>query len=315
MVSRPTRTSVLLRRGLRAAALVLALAASALPALAQDIEPRAYSNAPVGVNFIIAGFVYTDGGLAFDPALPLKDPQLHTSNLIVAYARSLNLGGKAGKIDIIAPQTWLAGRARGADGILTREVEGLSDFKFRLSWCLYGAPALDLKEFAGYKQDFLVGVSLQVTAPTGQYDPNRLVNIGMNRWSFKPEIGISQAVGRWTFEGQVAATFFTDNNDFFGHQTRSQEPLYSAQGHVICSFKKGMWGSVDATYFTGGQTTIGAKTNLDLQKNWRVGATFATPLTRRSSIKFYLSDGVSSRTGNDYSLAGVAYQIRWGGGI
>lgn len=296
-------------------ATLLVLAGFGVDSRAQDIEPRAYSNAPVGVNFFIGGYAYTDGGLAFDPALPVKDPKLHTSNLVFGYARALNLFGKAGKVDVILPETWLNGYATMNGQRIDRSVEGISDAKVRLSMCLYGAPAVDLKEFSTYKQDLIVGVSLQVTAPTGQYDPNRLVNIGMNRWSFKPEIGISQALGKWTLEGQVAATFFTDNKDFYGHQERSQEPLFSAQGHVIYSFPKGKWGSFDATYFTGGQTSIGPKTNLDLQKNWRLGATFAVPLNRRSSIKLYASDGVSARTGNNYSMVGMAFQYRWGGGI
>ena len=121
----------------------------------------------------------------------------------------------------------------------------------------FGAPALSLKEFAGFEQDLIVGASLQVSAPAGQYDESRLVNLGTNRWSFKPELGISQALGRWTLEGTAAVTLYTDNDDFYQGKTRSQDPLYSLQAHVIYGFRSGVWGALDGTYFAGGRTTAG----------------------------------------------------------
>ena len=172
-----------------------------------------------------------------------------------------------------------------------------------------------LKEFADWEQDLIIGASLQVSPPLGQYDSSKLVNIGTNRWSFKPEIVISKAVGPWTLEFQAAATIFTDNDDFYGGKTRSQDPLYSLQGHLIYGFRSGIWVSVDGTYFAGGRTTVDGVLNNDLQQNWRVGATLAVPVDRLSSIKFYASSGVSARTGNNYDAIGVAWQNRWGGGL
>ena len=172
-----------------------------------------------------------------------------------------------------------------------------------------------MKEFADWEQDLIIGASLRVIAPWGQYDDTKIVNIGTNRWSFKPEIGISKALGPWTLEAKGAATFFTTNDDFFGGKSLRQDPLYSAQANAIYSFRSGVWGSLDATYFTGGRTTLGGVRNSDLQQNWRLGATLAIPVDRRNSIKLHASSGVSSRTGNDYDLIGAAWQYRWGGGI
>ena len=127
---------------------------------------------------------------------------------------------------------------------MSRKVDGFANSAFRLSVNLYGAPALTLKEFAGWEQDLIIGASLRVVVPWGQYDAARLVNIGTNRWAFKPEVGISKAIGPWTLEGTAAATFFTDNNDFFGGNRRSQKPLYSLQGHVIYALSLGDLGFV-----------------------------------------------------------------------
>ena len=295
-------------------ALVL-LAAVALPAIAQDIEPRAYSNAPIGVNFLVAGSTYTRGGLAFDTALPISDVNLRTSGAVVAYARVIDLGGQSGRFEVVAPYVWLSGSATYIGQPVERVINGLADPIFRLSANFYGAPALTLKEFSGYQQDLIIGGSLRIVAPGGQYDDARVVNIGMNRWSFKPEVGISKAIDQWTLELTAAATLFTRNTDFYGGGTRAQDPLYSIQGHAIYSFQSGIWSSLDATYFTGGRTTINGTRGNDLQQNWRLGGTLAFPVDIHNSIKLYASSGVSDRTGNSFDLLGIAWQYRWGGGL
>jgi hypothetical protein len=152
-------------------------------------------------------------------------------------------------------------------------------------------------------------------APWSQYDSNRLVNIGTNRWSFKPEVGVSKAIGQWTLEATAAVTLYTDNEDYQNGNTRSQDPLYALQGHAIYGFRSGIWASLDATYFAGGRTTVNGERNSDLQQNWRAGATLAVPVNARNSVKLYASSGISARTGNSYDLVGIAWQYRWGAGL
>ncbi len=295
---------------------VAALTAAALSvAHAQDIEPRAYSNAPVGVNFLIAGYAYTEGAVPFDPSLPVKNAQLKTSSGVLAYARVIDLGGMSGKFDAIVPYTMLSGTAEVLGQPIERNVDGFADPRFRLSVNFFGSPALTLKEFKDYEQDLIIGASLQVSVPAGQYDNSRVVNIGTNRWSFKPEVGVSQAIGPWTLEFQAAATLFTDNKDFYGGNTRAQDPIYSLQGHAIYGFCSGIWGSLDSTYFTGGRTTINDVRSNDLQQNWRIGGTLAIPVDVHNSVKLYVSSGVSARTDNNYDLIGIAWQYRWGAGL
>lgn len=301
-------------RAMRALLATVVLITAAV-ARAQDIEPRAYSNAPVGVNFLIGGIAYTRGGVAFDSSLPITNPELETWSPLVGYAHVLDLWGMSGKFDVVVPYSWLSGTAQRAGQTLEREVDGFGDPRFRLSVNFYGAPALRLKEFASYRQDLIVGASLQVSVPLGQYDSTKVINLGSNRWFFKPEVGVSKAVGPWTLELTAAATFYTDNDDFYNGNRRKQDPLYSVQVHTIYGFSGGSWASLDVTYFTGGRTTLNGVLNSDLQQNWRVGGTFALPVDRHHSVKLYASSGVSSRTGNDYDLLGIAWQYRWGGGL
>jgi hypothetical protein len=294
--------------------LALVLVQAQAPALAQSIEPRAYSNAPVGMNFLVGGYAYTRGGVAFD-TLPLTNPHLETSSAVLGFARVLDLGGKSGKFDVVVPYTWLSGSATYQGGPIERVIDGPGDPLLRLSINLRGAPALKLPEFRSYQQDLIVGASLQVSVPAGQYDPTRLVNIGTNRWSFKPEIGASQALGPWTFEATAAVTFYTTNDEFFNGNRREQDPLYSVRAHAIYNFPRGIWGSFDGTYYAGGRTTLNGQLNRDLQQNWRIGATLALPVDVHNSVKLYASRGVSARTGNGFDLLGAAWQYRWGGGL
>ena len=282
---------------------------------AQSIEPRSYSNAQVGVNFLIGGYAYTRGGISFDTSVPVTDPKLATSSAVVGYARALDLWGTSGKVDVIVPYTWLSGSATYQGEPVQREVNGFGDPLVRLSVNLYGAPALTLPEFRSYEQDLIVGASLQVSVPAGQYDDTKVVNLGTHRWFFKPELGVSKALGPWTLEFQAGATLFTTNNDFFNGNRRTQDPLYSLQAHAIYNFRSGIWGSADVTYFAGGRTTLNGVLQSDLQQNWRIGGTLAFPVDVRDSIKLYASRGVSARTGNSFDLLGIAWQYRWGGGV
>ncbi len=292
--------------------MLVALLATSPVARAQDIEPRAYSNAPVGVNFLVLGYATTSGGLSFESSVPVTHARIETSNLVLAYARVLDLWGMSGKFDAVVPYARLAGTADYGGEPVQRNITGFGNPSMRLSVNLYGAPALKLKEFARYQQDLIVGASVRVFVPWSQYDPSRLINIGTNRWAFKPEVGVSKALDRWTVEGQAAATFYTDNTDFFGGKTRQQDPLYSLQGHVIYSFRSGIWTSLDATWFTGGRTTIAGTQKDDLQRNWRVGGTLAFPLDARNSVKLYASSGVVGAHRQQFRPAGSGLAIPLG---
>lgn len=305
----------LLPRGRWWIALAVALAGGASTAFAQDIEPRAFANTPVGVNFLVGGYAYTRGSLSFDPSLPIANANLQTSSAVLAYARSFQVLGASAKFDAIAPFSWLTGTANFAGAPVERTVHGLGDPRFRVSVNFFGAPALRLEEFPTWQQDLILGASLQVSVPVGQHDASRAVNLGTNRWFVKPELGASQRFGALTVEATAAVTLFTDNSDFLRGQRRSQEPVYSFQGHAIFAFNRGIWGSVDATFFTGGRTSINGEPNDDLLRNWRLGATLSLPISPRYSVRVYGSRGVSARTGNNYDLLGIALQYRWGGGM
>lgn len=284
---------------------------------AQSLEPRLYSNIPTRMNFMVLGYGYSQGDVLVDPTLPIEDLNARIHLPILAYVRSLNVWGRSGKFDIVLPFAFLSGSGKIAGEVEARRrsISGFGDPMIRFTVNLFGAPALPLNEFMFYRQKTIVGVSFQVSAPLGQYDPSRLGNIGTNRWMYKPEIGISHATGRWHLEASSAMNFFSTNDNFLGGGIRKQDPILSIQGHAIYSFQSGAWTALDITYYNGGRTTINGIVRNDLQTNWRVGATLALPINRRHSIKFYGSTGLYTRTGTKFNVFGAAWQYRWGGGV
>ena len=287
---------------------------SAWGAIAQQLEPRAYSNLPVGLNFLLAGYAYSQGDVLLDPSLPVANASAKVNSLVLGYLRSLDFRGNSGSIALVLPYAGVSasGDLEGQTSSVTRS--GLADPLLRLAVNLYGAPALSAEQFRAYRQDTIAGASLAVTAPAGQYDGTKLVNVGTNRWSFKPEVGASQALGPWILEGSFGVTYFTDNDDFFGGHRRKQSPLYAAQAHLIYSFNPGLWAALNATYYAGGRTSVDGALNNDLQQNWRWGGTLSKSVDPRNSVKLYFSSGATARTGTNFQTVGIGWQHIWDGG-
>ena len=298
-----------------AALIAFCLLSSISSVQAQSLEPRAYSNAPVDLNFVLVGYQNTNGALLFDPSLPITDANASVDLGLFGYVRTLDVAGNSAKVGVVLPYAALSASGTVDGNFRTRDTTGLGDPVFYFSYNFYGAPALSMEEFKKFQPGTVSGFTVKLTAPLGEYESDKLINISTNRWTFEPGIGISQPLGNWTLEASAAATLYTDNNDFNNGQTRQQDPIYSTQLHVTYSFPRNIWAAVSATYYTGGQTTIGGVVKDDLQKNWRTGVTLSLPVNRYHSIKLYGSSGVSQRTGNNYDALGLVWQYRWGGGI
>ena len=166
------------------------------------------------------------------------------------------------------------------------------------------------REFAKTPRRTIVGTSVTVTAPTGQYDGQKLINLGTNRWAFKPEIGVAVPKGRWDFDGYVGVWLFTDNDDFFpGGKSRSQDPVVALQGHVSYTFKPRLWAAVDATWYQGGGARVDDGDPSSDLNNSRLGGTLSFPMGRRQSLKLAYSSGLSARTGTNFRTLSVGYQF------
>jgi hypothetical protein len=278
---------------------------------AQEMQPRAYLPAPVGLNFIGIGYSNNRGGLLFDPSLPVEDAKVNANIGTFAFGQTLGVLGRTAQVLAILPyvEANLDGRFQGDQTHLYRS--GLADVTLRYAMNIHGAPAMRRKEYSKYRQKTVVGASVTVTAPTGQYDPVRLINVGTNRWAFKPEIGVSRAVGKWAFEGAAGVWLYTANNRFNGSAVRTQNPLGSVQADVVRALPHRIWVAVHGTFFTGGRSQVNGRDNADYQGNLRLGATFAIALSPRQAIKITYFKGAITRIGGDIGSFGISYNVIW----
>jgi hypothetical protein len=296
-----------------AAAGVLCLSLFTAPLAAQDLDPRAYVHVPVNGWFFVGGFAWSEGGVLTDPALAITDMQATVETPSVGVGRSFSLFGKTAQAFGVLPYTWAqaTGRVFGEAGETTRS--GLSDMRIRLSVLVRGAPAASVMEFAKAPRRTVLGTSLTVVAPTGQFSPGRLINLGTNRWAFKPEVAVSRPMGqRWLLDLYGGLWLFTTNHAFYpGTASRSQAPMGSFQAHVSYSFTRQSWVAVDTTYYVGGQSTVPGVEYDDRQNNLRMGSTLVLPIGTRHSVKLALSRGAVVRAGSDFTSISVGWQTAW----
>jgi hypothetical protein len=305
-----------MRTSIREAAIARVLLGAALlagfAARAQDLEPRAYSPAPVGANFLIASYSYQSGEVLFDPSLPITDVHAFINGLVGGYGHTFPLFGRFASVAVVVPYIWASVNGNVAEQYTEITRSGLGDPRVRFVVNLLGGPALTPREFRAHKPEPTLGFSLIASVPTGQYSPEKLINLGTNRWAFKPEFGLSYPVGRWTLEAAAGVWLFTDNTHAFpGTVVRSQDPLYSFQAHVGYTVRPGLWVAGDWTYYAGGKTYADGVPGDNRQANTRIGITGSVPLGRGHSIKVSAATGVSSRIGSRFDTYGIAYQYLW----
>jgi hypothetical protein len=247
-----------------------------------------------------------------DPTLPVEDVTAGVNGTALGYFQSFGFFGRFANIGLSVPYAWgsMQGLVEGEFTRITRS--GLGDPRLRFAFNLVGAPALKPAEFADYRQKTNLGLSFSFAAPLGQYDPNKLINLGTNRWAFKPELGVSHLKGRWLLEAAGGVWFFGDNNRFLGTSSREQDAVLSLQGHVTYNLPKRMWVGFDANFFSGGGTrTDGERSTNPSLRNSRFGVTFSVPIFRRHSFKVSYDNGVITRLGSDFSRVSVGYQFVW----
>jgi hypothetical protein len=308
-VARPRRT--LLLAGVGAATLLRVAGAAA-----QDLEPRAYSPSPSGTTFMVVSATRSAGGVFTDPSAALTDVDARIGILGLGVGHSFPLLGKSALFLGLVPLTW--GEIEGQIGEALRQASrrGLADPRLKLSIILSGSEPMTLAEFVRAPRRPITGLSVTAVPPLGQYDPAKLVNLGSNRWAFKPELGVSVPAGRWTLDGYAGVWIFTDNDRYFpGTAVRHQDPIVALQGHASYAISRRFgWVAADATWYGGGDVTIDGTDAFSPFRNVRLGATWAVPLGPRYSLKAAYSAGAATRVGADFRTITVAWQMRLLGG-
>ena len=280
---------------------------------AQELTPRAYWPAPIGTNVVLLAYQRNSGDIVIDPSLPITGVESKISYAQVGYQRYFGLFGRTATVQLNLP--YADGSTAGVvdEEFQQRITTGLTDARVRLAINLKGAPAMDVAGFQALRRnpETIIGASILVQAPTGAYDGERLINLGTNRWAVKPALGMIVPLHpTWLFEAELGAWFFGDNDDFLG-ETRKQDPIVSAEVHLIKRIRPGFWASLDANYYTGGETRIGDEFRDNLQRNSRAGFTLVFPVHGHHALRAGFSTGITTRSGGDFQMYSLTWIYAW----
>lgn len=294
------------------AAVLLCMAWGSTGALAQDLTPRTYWPAPKGTRLLIVGYAHQTGDVVTDPSIPITGVDSSIDSAVIAYQQTLDLFGRTGNLQFEVPYVdgTTTGMVSNEPG--RRDVSGFGDISATLTINLLGAPSMSPGDFQQLRESPrpILGTSIKIVAPTGVYESDRLINIGTNRWAVRFRFGYVRPLSpKWLFEMSAGAWFFGDNDEFLG-ETRKQDPIGALNFHLVRRFKPGLWASLDLNYYVGGHTTVGVERRADLQRNSRVGLSFAYPFKRRHGVKLGFSEGVVTESGGDFSTITLNYVYR-----
>ena len=268
---------------------------------------------PDGTDVLVLAYQRSSGDIVTDPSLPLFNVDSDIEFLQLAYQRAFGLFGRAASLQLSLPCS--EGRTEGfVEGeFRRRDTQGFADMRARLSINLKGAPSMDGAAFQELRRNprTIVGASLTVQAPTGEYQADKLINLGTNRWSMKPAVGIIWPLRpTWLLEFEAGVWLFGDNDDFVG-ATRGQDPILSTEFHLIKRIRPGFWASLDANFYVGGRTTVDGVERADLQRNSRFGATLVFPIKGRHALRTSVSTGAVTESGGDYEIFTLSYLYAW----
>lgn len=279
--------------------------------IAQELEPRSYVNVPTGLNFFVVGLAHSSGAVAPNPSAPIDNARISTTALAIGYAHTFELLGNSAKLDLQTFRACYDAKADINNEFQMAERCEWGDARARVAWNVLGAPALSLEEFRNqYKPEFTLGVSFQIEAPTGDYDPSHIVNAGTNRWMFRPGVGASYRWGDWHVDASLDVKLFDTNDNYLGERV-TQDPLYQAQLHVTRYFNRGVWLAFNSNYYEGGTSRSAGRSSNNALDNARLGLTLSWPIGRGHSVKFNASTGVVNRLGTDFNTLGLAYQYQF----
>jgi len=277
---------------------------------AQDLDPRAYANVPVDMTILVGGFSYSDGSVVTDPTAPIQNLQAVMRGITIGVGHTFSLFGQTAQVLVSQTYVWglASGTIFGTDSY--GEKGGLGDVRVRLSTLFIGAPATEAKDFKPHLRTTVVGASLMVQAPTGLYQPEKIINIGNNRWALKPELAISQPVGEHVLLDVYGGVWFFTSNDAFypGTSERKQSTMPVVQAHLSYNVQPTMWVAFDATYYVGGRSTVNGVLLPDEQNNVRVGGTLVVPVFKGNSVKLAASTGAIVRGGANFTTLSLAWQ-------
>jgi hypothetical protein len=289
----------------------LALALGPRVAAGQELEARAYAPNPVGARFLVMSWSHSDGDMLLDASAPIQDFEIRADSYAAGFGGTFALWDRLASAAFIVPS--IDATATGLVNEVPERADraGMGDLRLRFTLSLLPGSAQDLAAFKRAPPDRTLGVSMVVSVPTGEYFPDKLVNLSTNRWAVRPEFGGSRRFGRWNLDGSLGAWLYGDNDEFLGDKRRSQDPLTTLQGHLSYTFAPRLWLGASGTWYTGGTTSVNGVSDRNRQGNSRAGLTLAIPVGQQNSVRLAWSTGVTARFGGDLTTYSLTWQYLW----
>ena len=282
---------------------------------AQFTDPRNYDNTPVGTNQVELAYAYARSNASIDTSLIVTGARVNLNQGSIGYTRYFGLFHRLFWVKATLPMAGLDGSI--SDTKVQGSVTGTGDTSYQISALLKGGPALSLAQFENYKPTTTVGMSISITAPTGLYDSIKVLNLGSDRWSFKPEIALSHPFGpeqKWQLDAYANAYFFTNNTSYHGVEILRQDPLPGIEGHMSYSFVNSLWVSFDTRYSLRGVTFVNGVNQNNSQQNFSLGTELNVSLNARNSLVFGFDKALVHKNGPALTGFGVKYNFTWGKG-
>lgn len=249
--------------------------------------------------------------MLLDPALPIEDLNATIQSGAVAYIRSINFFGLSAKVDAIIPYVMGDWEGTLEGDAAYRTQNGFGDLRLRFSFNFLGSKAMSISDYQDYKPEEVSGLSIQIIMPTGEYDPNELINLGSNRWVIKPQWGFAKNYDKWVLEGYLGMWLFTNNKNYLNGNELSQKPLYTFKIHVIRNLPRKMWVSFNVGYGIGAKAEVNGITRDTEISTARLGLIYALPIAKGHTLKFAYISGIRFKRGPDFDALSISYQYRW----
>jgi hypothetical protein len=284
-------------------------------ARAQFTDPHNYDNTPTGTNQVELAYTYARSDVSIDTGLVISGAKFSLNAGTIDYSRYFGLANHLMWVNGAVPIAGLSGSVTGSN--IRGSINGAADSSYQVAALLKGGPALGVADFDNYKPETIVGVSVSVAVPSGQYNGNKLLNLGSDRWLFRPEIALSRPFGpeqKWQLDTYANCEFYTDDVSYRGTKILSEQPLPGLEGHVSYSFSDKLWAALDTRYSLRGDTSINGLDQNDSQRNFIIGSELNLALNPQHSLVIEFAKALVHRNGTAYSGFTVKYDFVWGKG-
>ncbi len=305
------------------------------PANAIDDGARAYWKARDGTHVVSTQYLFLDmvatDTQAFDPAHFIFPNSTAEANLFMAsYAyhftlfdrpssAAVNLLGGSADVDVdtnFAPSQFLpTGVAPGAS--FNQSATGFGDPTVQLDVNLFGTPPLiSTVDLLNYEPTWTIDAAVMLAAPIGQYDDDRLINMGQNRFFGRFALPMKYHFGAFA-PGQMSSIeltpsvwLFDQNDDFLGRKLEN-DPLWQLEGHVTHDFTRSFSGSLDLLYRRGFQSEIDGVEVGDELEVGNLGLTLNYQVTDNLALRAGYSSNLFGDSDLDNSVVRLQLVYGW----